>query len=58
MREVIVADGNVTKMPEWPDVRIKLDDYMSIHTNVLVSKGTTFDMLLGLNALVSIGATI
>ena len=45
-------------MPKWQDACIKLDDYMSIQTNILVSKGTTFDMLLGLNACVSIGATI
>ena len=45
-------------MPQWQDVRIKLDDYMSMNTNVLISKGTSFDILLGLNACVSIGATI
>lgn len=57
-REVSVADGTKTTMPEWQDVRIKLDDYMTISTNVLVSKCKNFDMLLGLNACVSIGATI
>ena len=31
---------------------------MSVMTDVLISKGTTYDMLLGLNVCKAIGATI
>ena len=37
MREVTLADGSRTKMLEWKDARITLDDYNSIKVDVLIS---------------------
>lgn len=37
MREVTLADGSNTKMLEWKDAKITLDDYNSITCDVLIS---------------------
>ena len=57
-REVIVADGSKALMREWSNARLRLNDYMSVLTDVLISKSTTYDLLLGLNVCEAIGATI
>ena len=56
--EVIIAYGSKALWREWTNARIKLDDYMSVMMDLLISKGTTYDMLLGLNVCKAIRATI
>ena len=58
MREVTLADGSTTKMVEWKDAKITLDEYNSINCDVLVSKSKSYDMLFGLNACLAIGASL
>ena len=53
-----MVDGSKALWREWSNARIKLNKYMSIMTDVLISNGTTYDMLLGLNVCEAIGATI
>ena len=50
MRELKLADGSTTKMLEWKDAKITLDEFNSITCDVLISKSETYDMLFGLNS--------
>ena len=50
MREVTLADGSTTKMLEWKDSKITLNEYNSITCDVLISKSKTYDMLFELNS--------
>ena len=45
-------------MREWPNARIRLNEYMSVLTDVLISKSISYDLLLGLNVCEAISATI
>lgn len=57
-REVILADGSLTKMLEWKNAKIALDDYNTIYGDVLLSSSRSYDMLFGLNSCVAINANI
>ena len=58
MREVTLADGSTTKMLEWKNAKITLDDYNSITCYVLVSNSKSYELLFGLNACLLIGASL
>ena len=58
MREVTLADVSTTKMLEWKDVNITLDEYNSITCDVLISKSETYDMMFGLNSCLAIRASL
>ena len=58
MREVTLADGSTTKILEWKDAKITLDEYNSITCDVLISKIKTYDMLFGLNSCLAIRASL
>ena len=45
-------------MLEWKNAKITLDKYNTIYGDVLISKSKSYDMLFGLNACLSIGASL
>ncbi len=45
-------------MEEWSKAKVSLDKYLDIECDVLISKGTTFDMLIGLNTYLAIGGDL
>ena len=58
MREATLADGSTTKMLEWKDANITLDEYNLTTCDVLISKSKTYDILFGLNSCLAIGASL
>lgn len=45
-------------MREWKNTILKLDSYVSLKCDILISKNTSYDLLFGLNAFDSIKCTL
>ena len=45
-------------MKEWNKAVITLDKFVNIECDVLITKGTAYDMLLGLNVYLAIGGNL